>query len=68
MSNAYTSMNKWCEYQKVLYPVTLRTELGREGDWRRGHFVASENAMAINITITIPVATSVVANISMYDG
>jgi hypothetical protein len=61
-------MNKWCEYQKVLYPVTLWTDLGSEGDRRRGHFVASENAMAINTTIAIPVAASVVANISTYDG
>lgn len=61
-------MNKWWEYQKVLYPVTRRTDLGSEGEWRRGHFVASENAMLIRITITMPVATSVVANISMYDG
>ena len=68
MSKAYTGMNKWWEYQKVLYPVTRRTDLGSEGEWRRGHFVASENAMVISITITMPVATSVVANISMYDG
>lgn len=68
MSNAQTRMNKWCEYQKVLYPVTLRTDLGSEGDWRLGHFVASENAIVINMTIAIPVATSVVHNISMYDG
>ena len=61
-------MNKWWEYQKALYPVTWRTDLGSDGDCRRGHFVASENAMAISITMTIPVATSVVANISRYDG
>ena len=42
--------------------------LGSNGDWRRGHLVASENAMAISTTMTIPVATSVVANISRYDG
>lgn len=68
MSNAQTRMNKWCEYQKVLYPVTLRTDLGSEGDWRLGLFVASENAIVINMTIAIPVATSVVHNISMYVG
>lgn len=68
MSNAYTGMNKWCENQKVLYPVTFRTDFGSEGDPRRGHVVASGNAMAISITIPIPDATSFVTNISKYDG
>lgn len=64
MSNAYTNMNKWWEYQKVLYPVTCWMDLGSEVDLRRGHFVASKNAIAINMTITMPVKVSVVAKIS----
>lgn len=64
MSNAYTNTNKWWEYQNVLYPVTCWIDLGSVADLRRGHFVASKNAIAINVTIIMPVNVSVVDKIS----
>lgn len=67
-SKAYTKTNRWCEYQNVLYPATCLTDLGSKVDCRRAHFVASGNAMAINMTMAIPVATSFVAKICMYVG
>lgn len=51
-------MNKWCEYQKALYPVSLSKGRGSLMRFLLNHRVASMKAIDMKITIKIPVTPS----------
>lgn len=49
---------RWWEYQKALNPVNFLRGFGRLSLFRLNQGVANVNAMAIKITIIIPVTPS----------
>jgi len=60
--------NKWCEYQNALYPVSLSKGFGNLMRLLLNHLVASVNAMAMLITIKIPVTPSAPLASFAYEG
>lgn len=68
MSRIQTMTNKWCEYQKALKPVSLSKGFGSLMRFLLNQRVAKMNAIAMNMTIRIPVIPSAPLTRSQYVG